>query len=44
MSCQLAMRKMGYQGAEVARFLGVTTSAVLRGADFEDLPEIEDYL
>jgi uncharacterized protein YijF (DUF1287 family) len=40
---QIAVRKMGYPGAEVARFLGVTTSAVTRVADFEDLPEIEDY-
>jgi hypothetical protein len=35
---------MGYPGAEVARFLGVTTSAVVRGAHVEDLPEIEKYL
>jgi uncharacterized protein YijF (DUF1287 family) len=43
MSCQLAVRKMGYPGGEVFRFLGVTTSAVVRGAYFEDLPEIEKY-
>ena len=42
--CQLAVRKMGYPGAEVARFLGVTTSAVVRAASSEDLPEIEKYL
>jgi REP element-mobilizing transposase RayT len=42
--CQLAVRKMGYPGAEVARFLGVTTSAVVRAANSEDLPEIEKYL
>jgi hypothetical protein len=35
---------MGYPGGEVARFLGVTTSAVIRVAHFEDLPEIESYL
>jgi hypothetical protein len=35
---------MGYPGAEMARFLGVTTSAIVRVADFEDLPEIEKYL
>ncbi len=35
---------MDHQGAEVVRFLGVTTSAVVRVADFEDLPEIEKYL
>ena len=42
--CQLAVGKMGYPGAEVARFLGVTTSAVVRVTPFEDLPEIENYL
>ena len=42
--CQLAVRKMGYPGAEVARFLGVTTSAVVRSANSEDLPEVENYL
>jgi len=35
---------MGYPGAEMARFLGVITSAVVRVAHFEDLPEIEKYL
>jgi hypothetical protein len=30
MFCQLAVGKMGYPGAEVVRFLGVTTSAVNR--------------
>jgi hypothetical protein len=28
--CQLAVKRMGYPGAEVARYLGVTTSAVNR--------------
>jgi len=42
--CQIAVRKMGYPGAEVARFLGVTTSAVVRAAYSEDLPEIQKYL
>jgi len=42
--CQLAVGKMGYPGAEVARFLGVTTSAVLRAAYSEELPEIQKYL
>jgi len=42
--CQLAVRKMGYPGAEVARFLGVTTSAVVRAAHSKDLPEIQKYL
>jgi hypothetical protein len=30
--CQLAVREMGYSGAEVARFLGATTLAVTRNA------------
>ena len=42
--CELAVRKIGYPGVEVARFLGVTTSAVVRVAGFEDLPGIENYL
>jgi putative transposase len=32
MVCRLAVEKMGYPGAEVARVLGVTTSAVVRAA------------
>lgn len=36
--CQLAVKEMGYSGAEVARFLGVTTSAVNRLASFEGGP------
>ena len=42
--CQLAIRGMGYSGAEVARFLGVTTSAVNRLAVSEELPEVRKYL
>ena len=42
--CQLAVRAMGYSGAEVARFLGVTTSAVNRLAVSEELPEVGKYL
>jgi len=34
---------MGYPAAQVARFLGVTTSAVVRAAHSEGLPEIEEY-
>jgi hypothetical protein len=41
MLCRLAVRKMGYPGAEVARFLGVTTSAVNRAAASEE-PVIRD--
>ncbi len=42
--CQVAVGQMGYPAAEVARFLGVTTSAVVRAAHLESLPEIEKYL
>ncbi len=42
--CQLAVGKMGYPGAEVARFLGVTTSAVVRAAKTEELKEVHKYL
>ena len=38
--CQLAVVKQGYPGAQVARFLGVTTSAVVRAATSEELPKI----
>ena len=37
--CQLAIKKMGYAGAEVARYLGVTTSAVNRAANSDEVPE-----
>ena len=42
--CQLAVRKMGYSGAEVARFLGVTTSAVNRSAASHELPGLDRYI
>ncbi|MBU0480398.1 MAG: transposase [Proteobacteria bacterium] len=38
--CQIAVRRMGYSGAEVARFLGITTSTVNRLASGKELPEI----
>ena len=41
--CQLAVRKFGYTGASVARFLGVTTSLVNRYAASEELPELREY-
>jgi putative transposase len=41
---QIAVRKLGYSGAEVARFLGITTSAVNRLASQKESPEIEQYL
>ena len=42
--CQVAVDKMGYPGAEVARVLGVTTSAVVRAAHSAGLAEIRRYL
>ena len=42
--CQLSVVKMGYPGAQVARLLGVSTSAVVRAANSEELPEVGNYL
>jgi len=42
--CQVSVGWMGYPPAGVARFLGVTTSAVVRAAHSESHPEIEKYL
>ena len=42
--CQLALGEMAYPGVEVARFLGVTTSAVNRSANSEEIPELNRYL
>jgi len=44
MLCQIAVRRMGYQGAEVARFLGVSTSAANRLVSQKELTENERYL
>ena len=41
--CQIAVRKMGYSGAEVARFFGINTSAVNRLAVSDELPDVEKY-
>ncbi len=43
MFCQLAVREMGYPGAEVARFLGVTTFSVNRLATTEEMPDLKEY-
>lgn len=40
---QIAVRRMGYSGAKVARFLGITTSAVNRLVSQEELPESGRY-
>ena len=42
--CQIAVKKMGYSGADVARFLGINTSAVNRLAVSDDLQEVEKYI
>jgi hypothetical protein len=42
--CQLAVGKMGYPGAEVARFLGVTTSAVNRLAVSQEGANLKKYM
>ena len=42
--CQPAKREMGYSGAEMARFLGVTTSSVNRVTVSEVLPKVRKYL
>ncbi len=42
--CQIALKKMGYSGADVARFLGINTSAVNRLAVSDELPEVEKYV
>jgi REP element-mobilizing transposase RayT len=36
--CQLAVKKWGYSGAEVARYLGTTTSSVTRLANSPEMP------
>ncbi len=41
--CQVAVWKLRYPAAKEARFLGVTTSAVVRAAYSEDLPEMGKY-
>lgn len=42
--CQIAVGRLGYSGAAVARFLGVTTSSVNRLATSEELPECVRYV
>ena len=42
--CQLAVKKLGYSGAEVARFLGITTSAVNRVANTEESANANHYI
>ena len=42
--CQVSVVKIGYSGAQVARLLGVSTSAVVRAAHSAELPEVGNYL
>jgi hypothetical protein len=42
--CRLAVKRMGYSGAAVARYLGVTTSLVNRYASFEEGGNLDQYL
>lgn len=44
MFSQIAVKKMGYSGADVVRFLGINTSAVNRLAVSDELPEVEKYI
>jgi hypothetical protein len=40
----LAVKELGYSGAEVARYLGVTTSCVTRAASSGEEPERKNYI
>ena len=42
--CHLAVGKIGYPGAEVARYPGITTSSVNRLAVFEEVADLKKYL
>jgi predicted transcriptional regulator len=42
--CQMAVKEVGYSGAKVGRFLGVTTSAVNRWATSEELPDLAKHI
>ena len=42
--CWLAVRELGYSGAEVARYLGMTTSCVNRAAYSGERPQVEKYM
>jgi putative transposase len=44
MFCQLTVNKMGYSGADVARFMGISTSAVNRMASSAEMPELKEIL
>jgi predicted transcriptional regulator len=42
--CQLAVKRIGYSGAAVARILGVTTSLVNQYASSEGVSNLDQYL
>ncbi len=42
--CQIAVKRMGYSGADVARFLGITTSTINRLAVSDGSPEVGKYV
>jgi len=42
--CRIAVKRLGYSGAAVARFLGVTTSLVNRYASSEEVGNLDQYL
>jgi hypothetical protein len=37
------VRRLGYTGASVARFLGMTTSSINRMARQEEMPDLETW-
>jgi hypothetical protein len=41
---QMTVKKVGYSGAALARFFGVTASLVNRYAASEELPDLDPYL
>ena len=41
---RVAVKRMGYSGARVARFLGVTTSTVNRIAGRDEIDDLERYV
>jgi putative transposase len=42
--CKVAVKKLGYSGASVARFLGVTASLVNRYASSDEVGSLDQYL
>ena len=42
--CQVAVKRLGYSGTVVARFLGVTTSLANRMASADEVAGVDRYL